>query len=274
MGDKTRIEWTDATWNPAVGCSKVSPGCANCYAESYAKRFRATVPFDVITLNDHRLGETVRWARPRKIFVGSLTDPFHPAIPNEYRDRIVLEFILGGHHTYQVLTKRPDLALAYFAGLITRPSLAGAVLNAAFVGRTDYAAFGPQIPHRAALDTFWPLRNVWIGTSVENTTWADVRIPILLTVPAAVRFVSFEPLLGPIPPGAILPGIDWAIVGGESGPKARPFDPDWARSIFRTCEALGIARFMKQLGGWPKKRDTLADFPADLRVREFPLAAA
>lgn len=279
MGDKSRIEWTDATWNPVFGCDnpvfgcdKVSPGCANCYAESYARRFRATAPFDVITFHKDRMNWPVRWSKPRRIFVGSLTDPFHAGIPNDYRDWMFLQTILADHHTYQILTKRIELARDYLDGLTARPSVVGAALNAAHVGRLDsWAAVGKQVPNKAALASGWPLSNVWIGASVENATWAERRIPVLLTVPAAVRFVSFEPLLGPVPTGAILPGIDWCIVGGESGPNARPFDPDWARRILKTCRSLGIAFFMKQIGGWPKKRDTLADFPPDLQVREFPV---
>lgn len=271
MSETSKIEWTDATWNPVVGCDKVSPGCANCYAESYAKRFRAAVPFDVITLHPERMDWPTRWTRPRKIFVGSLTDPFHTSIPTAYRDRMFLEMILAGRHTFQVLTKRPDLARDYLDGLTARPSMVGAALNAAQAGGAIYADFVPAVPTPDALATFWPLSHVWIGTSVENAHWADKRIPALLTVPADIRFVSFEPLLGPIPAGAILPGIDWAIVGGESGPNTRPFDPDWARTIFRTCHDLGIARFMKQLGGWPNKRDRMSHFPPDLQVREFPV---
>lgn len=250
----------------------MSPGCANCYAESYAKRFRSTVPFNVITLNEHRLGETVRWTRPRKIFVGSLTDPFHAAIPNEYRDRIFLEFILGSRHTYQVLTKRIDLAADYLAALESRPSLVGAGLNAAYLRDAAYPLV-PAVPIPDAWAQLWPLPNLWLGVTAENEFWAMNRIPALLKLRVRVPFVSFEPLLGPIPAGAILPGIAWCIVGGESGPNARPFDPYWARIILKACQRKRIAFFMKQLGGWPKKRDSLTDFPPDLQVREFPAVA-
>lgn len=245
MADKSKIEWTDATWNPVFGCSKVSPGCANCYAESYAKRFRATVPFDTITLHPERLDQPERWRRPRKIFVGSLSDLFHPAIPVAFRDQIFQTMFAQNRHTYQVLTKRPGLAGYYLAEAVKR--LPGA---------------------------FWYPPHVWIGTSVENQTAADYRIPILLEIPVAVRFLSVEPMLGPIDGRAIQTGIEWVIVGGESGPNARPFDPDWARSLLGTCRARGIPFFMKQLGGWPAKRDRLDDFPADLRIREFPKGKA
>lgn len=239
MGDNSRIEWTDATWNPVFGCSKVSAGCQNCYAESYAKRFRATVPFDTITLHPERLDQPTRWKRPRRIFVGSLSDLFHVGIPNGYRDQVFREMALNSRHTFQVLTKRPDMADAYLDGLIGRGGI-------------------------------WPLRHVWLGVSVELQNQADKRIPTLLKIPADVRFLSVEPMLGPIDGKTIQRGIDWVIVGGESGPNARPMDPDWALALMFACRKAGIPFFMKQLGGWPKKRDTLADFPAELRVREFP----
>ena len=248
----------------------MSPGCANCYAESYAKRFRATVPFDTITLHEDRLDQPSRWTRPRRIFVGSLSDIFHAAIPLAYRDLIFLRMILAGQHTFQVLTKRIDLAEAYLDGLTRRDSLVGAALNASEAGCLDTLRPGPERPTKAALADGWPLRNVWIGASVENQALADKRIPVLLNVPATVRFLSAEPLIGMIHGRTIRKGIDWVIVGGESGPNARPMDPEWAVRLMAACHLAGVPFFMKQLGGWPKKRDTLADFPSELRVRQFP----
>lgn len=273
MGDKSRIEWTDATWNPAYGCDKVSPGCANCYAEGYAKRFRGGVPFDVITLHEDRIDLPTRWQRGRKIFLGSLTDPFHAKIPTAQRDAWFLQMAVNSRHTFQIPTKRPELAEAYLNGLIERPTLVGTALNAAHVGRADYAAFGPQIPNPAALAALWPLPNVWIGVSVENQTWADRRLPVLERIPAAVRFVSFEPLIGPIDGKAIAKWIDWVIVGGESGPNCRPMALEWALTLYWASRKTGARFFMKQLGGWPKKRDAMTDFPPVLQVREFPRAA-
>jgi protein gp37 len=271
MADKSKIEWTDATWNPVFGCDKVSPGCANCYAESYAKRFRATVPFTTITLHEDRLGQPVRWAKPRRIFVGSLSDVFHANIPVAYRDLIFVQMVLAGHHTFQVLTKRPDLALAYLDGLTRRESLFGAALNC-LERRGGPAAHSlvPESPRKTALDRFWPLANVWIGTSVESQVWADRRVPDLLKIPATVRFLSVEPMLGPIDGRTIQKGIGWVIVGGESGPNARPMNADWARRLRAVCSLEGVPFFMKQLGGWPNKRDGLDYFPQDLRVREWP----
>jgi len=274
MGDKSRIEWTDATWNPFVGCSKVSPGCANCYAERQSKRTRPGVPFDVVTLHENRMPYPEEWSRPRKIFVGSMSDLFHRAIPDDYRDRVFLETILAGRHTFQIPTKRIEEARDYLIGLTGRPSMVGAGLNAAFLMDVDYPSFAPVIPMPEALDEFWPLRNVWIGASVENQTWADRRIPVLLDTPAAIRFLSIEPLLGPIAGRTIQTGIDWAIVGGESGPNCRPMNLEWARVIRQACYHKRIPFFMKQIGGWPKKLDALEDFPLDLQVREYPRTQA
>lgn len=271
MGETTRIEWTDATWNPVFGCDKVSPGCANCYAESYAKRFRAGVPFSTITLHEDRMTLPSRWKRPMRIFVGSLSDVFHAAIPVAYRDLIFLRMILAGWHTYQIPTKRVENAAAYLDGLTRRESLVGAALNCLERrgGPTAFTLF-PEIPRKTALDRFWPLENLWIGASVENQYFADRRVSELLKIPAAVHFLSIEPMLGPISGSAIQKGIDWVIVGGESGPNARPMKPAWARTLRAACSLEGIPFFMKQLGGWPKKRDGLMDFPLDLRVREYP----
>jgi protein gp37 len=265
----TKIEWTDETWNPVVGCDKISPGCANCYADRLSKRFRGGVPFTTITLHDERMDQPGHWKRPRRIFVGSMTDLFQAKIPTAFRDLIFLRMILNGRHTFQVLTKRPDLALAYLEGVRDRPSYVGAGLNAALLGDLDY----PMIETRPLADAwaeFWPLPNVWLGISAETQTWADVRIPVLLKTPAAVRFVSFEPLIGPIDGSCIHEGIDWCIIAAESGPNARPMNLAWARRLLATCRLEGIPYFFKQLGGWPKKRDQMEDFPLDLRVREFP----
>jgi protein gp37 len=248
----------------------VSPGCANCYAESYAKRFRAGVPFDTITLHEDRLSQPSRWKRPRKIFVGSLSDIFHAAIPLAYRDLIFLEMVLAGQHTFLVLTKRIDLAEAYLTGLTRRDSLVGAALNAVEAYGIRNRPTWPEHPTRAALKAGWPLANVWIGTSVENQALADQRIPILLNTPAAVRFLSAEPLVNMIHGRTIRKGIDWVIVGGESGPNARPMNPEWAVRLMAACHLAGIPFFMKQLGGWPNKRDVLDGFPPELRVRQFP----
>lgn len=250
----------------------MSPGCANCYAESYAKRFRAGVPFDTITLHEDRLDQPFLWTRPRRIFVGSLSDVFHVEIPTAYRDRVFLRMILAGRHTFQVLTKRIDLAEAYLDGLTRRKSLVGAALNAAESSLARIVPIAPERPTSGALKAGWPLANVWIGASVENQALADKRIPILLNIPAAVRFLSIEPMLGPIDGGAIQTGIGWVIVGGESGPHARPMNPDWVRPVLDACRTRKVPFFMKQLGGWPSKRDRLSDFPPDLCVREFPNA--
>ena len=220
MSDKTSIEWTDATWNPVTGCTKVSPGCKYCYAERITERF-GLQRFTDITLHEERLEQPLRWRRPRRIFVNSMSDLFHEAIPERFIRRVFDVMVEASWHTFQILTKRAE-RLASLA-----PALA------------------------------WPA-NVWQGVSVETAryTW---RIAYLRSVPAAVRFLSVEPLLGPI---AELPldGIHWVIVGGESGPKHRPPDPEWVRDIRKQCARAGVPFFFKQWGGrTPKARGRLLD---------------
>lgn len=259
---KTSIEWTEYSWNPLRGvkgkwhCTKVSPGCQNCYAESLNKRFSGipyTVGSDTIRLDEKVLMEPLRWRKPRMVFTCSMTDLFHESVSDA--DRLEVHNMMVGcsQHTFQVLTKRPENALRFYQ----------------WCHKIDP-------PMRD-----WRMRNIWLGISAENQEMADKRIPILLQIPAAVRWVSFEPLLGSIviskcqrdndndgncdrhPQGC--PRIDWAVVGGESGPGARPFDPEWGRDLLRQCRAAGVPFFGKQ---WDKKRE----LPDDLMVREMPEA--
>lgn len=252
MTDRTKIEWADATWNPITGCSKVSEGCDHCYAETIARRFAGTSAYPhgfEVTLRPERLDQPLRWQRPRRIFVNSMSDLFHRDVPDEYIARVFAVMARAPQHTFQVLTKRPGrmrslLAHEAFADWV------GSFVRVGYSGRWA--------------SNRWPLQNVWLGTSVENQKWADVRIPQLLGTPAAVRFLSCEPLLGPLnlrtgryamPPdgeilGTSLNGIDWVIVGGESGPGARPMHPDWARSLRDQCAAAGVPFLFKQWGEW------------------------
>ena len=240
MADKTGIEWTDATWNPVTGCTKVSEGCDHCYAETIAHRFAGTKAypngFDV-TLRPERLDQPLRWKRPRKVFVNSMSDLFHKDVPDDYIARVFAVMALAPQHTFQVLTKRPGR----MRSLLSSEDFESAVFLAT-EGR-----FEGYFP--------WPLPNVWLGTSVENQKWADVRIPQLLDTPAAVRFLSCEPLLGPI--SLVLAhrfhpveALDWVIVGGESGPGARPMHPEWARRLRDECFVFGVAFHFKQWGEW------------------------
>lgn len=279
------IEWTEHTWNPVTGCSKVSPGCAHCYAETVALRFWPTqyrgIPIvdpnkparvnggpnstrrreftDVMTHAD-RLDQPLRRKKPTTYFVNSMSDLFHEDVPDEFIGKVFDRMAQARRHTFQVLTKRAERMLALLPTFAAR--------------------------HTAADGSGWPLPNVWLGVSVENQRFADERIPLLLQTPAAVRFISAEPLLGPIRHlGQSVPGLDWCIVGGESGPGARPFDLAWARSIVQQCKAAGVACFVKQLGSNPenagdgglvqvtirdRKGGDIHEFPRDLRVREFP----
>lgn len=250
MSDKTAIEWTDATWNPVTGCDRVSPGCDHCYAESIAHRFAGTKAYPdgfKVTLRPERLDQPLRWKRPRKVFVNSMSDLFHKDIPDEYIARVFAVMALAQQHTFQVLTKRHGRMRS--------------LLNSdAFVdlfGEALYTFEHPTGEETAEPISQWPLPNVWVGVSVEDQQRADLRIPALLATPAAVRFLSCEPLLGPVDLNASsfiggdwLKGLDWVIVGGESGPGARPMHPDWARSLRDQCTAARVPFLFKQWGEW------------------------
>ncbi|AOE45062.1 DUF5131 family protein [Gordonia phage Zirinka] len=257
MSDHTSIEWTDATWNPVTGCTKVSPGCDHCYAETFAERFRGTPGhyfengFDV-QLREHKLTEPLRWRKPRKVFVNSMSDLFHDAVPDDYIAQVFAVMGMARRHTFQVLTKRH----ARMRSLISSEDFQTRV------GQFRYR-LGDNEPTAGDLSWGWPLPNVHLLVSVENQQWAGTRIPALLDTPAAVRGISVEPMLGPIElsssalgryyggdPREDEPGLDWVIVGGESGHGARPMHPDWARSLRDQCVAAGVPFMFKQWGEW------------------------
>lgn len=273
MGDKTRIEWTDATWNPVTGCDKVSPGCDHCYAETFAERWRGTrghyfeTGFDV-QLRPDKLDLPLRWTKPRRIFVNSMSDLFHARVPDEYIARLFAVMALAPQHTFQVLTKRHGrmrslLSSAYFLHAVSRVWAEPP---------TDWT-----LPRDWSVPV-WPLPNVWLGVSAEDQKRADLRIPALLDTPAAVRFVSAEPLLGPIdlhgdPIGKDsvfwIGHLDWVIVGGESGPGARPMHPDWARSMRDQCVAAGVPFLFKQ---WGEHRIAIPGQDTWDKVESIPLS--
>lgn len=217
MATTSRIEWTEQTWNPTVGCTKISAGCTHCYAETMAQRLQAmrTRGYEngfELTLLPERLTEPLKRKKPTVYFVNSMSDVFHEDVPFDYIDKIFDTIYQTPHHTYQILTKRADRMAEYFAGK-----------NA------------PQ--------------NAWLGVSVENRKHGVPRIDQLRKVNAHIRFLSVEPLLEAL--GDLdLHNIHWVIVGGESGPKARPMKPEWVESIRDQCESAGVAFFFKQWGGW------------------------
>lgn len=219
MAQESAIEWTDATWNPVTGCTKVSPGCKFCYAQRMANRLHAMgnpryVNNFATTLQEDVVDAPLRWRRPRRIFVNSMSDLFHERVPDAFILRVFETMQAAQWHTFQVLTKRSE----------------------------RLASLAPSLP--------WP-SNVWMGVSVENSDFT-YRVMDLSTVPAAVRFLSVEPLLGPVP-RLPLKHVDWVIVGGESGPKARPCNVEWVRAIRDRCASAGVAFFFKQWGGKRKK---------------------
>lgn len=220
MATNSHIEWTEATWNPVTGCDKVSPGCAHCYAERMAKRLRAMGQRNYqrgfeLTLQEHMLDLPLRWRKPKRIFVNSMSDMFHAAVPVEFIQRAFGVMNRAHWHQFQVLTKRADRLRSLDADLEWQP-------------------------------------HIWMGVSVENMRFGS-RIDDLRSTRAHVKFLSLEPLLGPLP-NLDLQGIDWVIVGGESGPRARPMNPHWVTDIRDQCQDAGVAFFFKQWGGIFKKR--------------------
>lgn len=217
----SNIEWTEATWNPVTGCTKVSAGCKNCYAERLALRLQAMRMARYrngfrVTLHEDAVGLPKRWREPRLVFVNSMSDLFHELVPEPYIFTVFDRMAEAGLHTYQILTKRPER----MAEVVT-----------AYYARRDHQ----------------PLSNVWLGVSIENDRWAH-RAYHLRATPAAVRFISAEPLLGPLP-SLDFRDLDWVIVGGESGGNARPMHADWVRDLRDRAAAAGIAFFFKQWGG-------------------------
>jgi protein gp37 len=274
----TTIEWTrnadgtaGRTWNPVTGCTKVSPGCDRCYAEGIARRFAGSAAFPrgfEVTLHPQRLAAPLRWRKPTTVFVNSMADLWHDAVGADLIARVFAVITLADQHTFQVLTKRSG----------RMQSLLGDERFWARV-RAVVPEYGPVSPAVAsALDTR-VLPNLWLGVSVESQKWASVRLDKLAAISAgAVRFVSCEPLLGEVDLRAWLgSGLDWVIVGGESGAGARPLDTKWVRGLVGQCRAARVPVFVKQLGtrwdaahGRRGKGGDIQTWPADLRVREMP----
>ena len=219
MADGSAIEWTDATWNPVTGCTQISAGCDNCYAKRFSERFRGVPnhPFETgfdLTLRPERVAQPLAWRRPRMIFVNSMSDLFHKQVPRAFIDKVFDTMERADWHTFQVLTKRSSLMRDYLK-----------------------SRYGEDLAPE----------HIWLGTSVEDAK-AKSRIQHIRQAPASVRFLSIEPLIAPV--GRMdLSDIHWVIVGGESGPGARPMNPEWVREIQRQCEEQDVAFFFKQWGG-------------------------
>lgn len=290
--NSSSIEWTDATWNPVSGCSQISPGCAKCYAKAMFGRPYPGRAFEDVRCHPERLEQPLRMRKPKRIFVNSVSDLFHEDVPDLFIDQVFAVMALARQHTYQILTKRAERMREY----ITTPTRVPSIIlkfGEFVVPRGFNAIQEGQRRVNTIADGGWPLPNVWLGVSVENQHWADERIIHLVETPAAVRFISAEPLLGPVDlRGCWKPqGLDWVICGGESGPGARPFDVAWARSIIEQCKASDVPVFVKQLGANPydgisrvdehtavmntlylrdRKGRDITEFAPDLQVREYP----
>lgn len=319
MMTKSKIEWTDRTWNPTVGCARVSPGCEHCYAETMAARCvsmsaaqgRESVYLPVVDVArrrwnrtcvtvPERLEDPLRWKKPAMVFVNSMSDLFHDDVPFEFIAAVFGIAAATPRHTYQILTKRPERMREFFRW----------IEHEAYVQELDTADVCTSMMKLGvgAEVRTWPLPNVHLGVSVEDQARAEERIPVLLECPAELRFLSCEPLLGPVDIAECLddeyaprdhggamaeehgPSIGWVIVGGESGPGARDCEVAWVRSIVDQCKAADVPVFVKQLGARPvvqrfgTSRDQLvvslklksrkgadpSEWPADLRVQEMP----
>ncbi|MGW2740545.1 DUF5131 family protein [Streptomyces sp. NPDC001288] len=288
MSDTTTIEWTrnddgtpGRTWNAVTGCTKISAGCDNCYAETIAERFRGHAAFPKgfdVQIRANKVNDPLSWRRPTRVFVNSMSDLFHDDVNREWIAEIFGVMAAARKHTFQLLTKRHGR----MRSLLNDP---------AFAHKVRHRAQGKGL---AIPDFTWPLPNLWLGVSVENQKWADIRIPALIDTPAAVRFLSCEPLLGPVDlfsgdhstherdfngtddyicldcstddqqvPWRTIDhsslGIDWVITGGESGRKARPAHPDWYRTIRDQCQQSGVAYFHKQNGEWADRTQLTGD---------------
>lgn len=299
---ESSIEWTDKVWNPVRGCSRVSPGCQHCYAERQAARFSGPgQPYEglvkmvggeprwtgVLRPVPEKLSEPLRWRKPCRIFVNSMSDLFHEDVPDEFIDRVFAVMALATQHTFQVLTKRAGRMAVY----LNQP------LKIEDIYAQWYGFSGGTLEAEA-----WPLPNVWLGVSVEDQARADERIPHLLATPAAVRFLSCEPLLGEVDLSGHLNSLrgyfanvkeleccgktyprrgdmHWVICGGESGPGARPCNPSWIKDLVNQCRAASVPCFVKQLGSnvldfagriRDRKGGEPSEWPEDLRVRQFP----
>lgn len=264
MSAGSSIEWTEATWNPTTGCDRISAGCDNCYALTLAKRLkgmgspkyqtdgdpRTSGPGFGVAVHHDALTIPLGWRKPRRVFVNSMSDLFHARVPMDFvLDVFGVMAATGDRHTYQVLTKRPER----MARILTRPGLLAEIAY-----RGAQRCKDADRVHDAILNGPWPLPNVWLGTSIESDEHVG-RADHLRNTPAAVRFVSAEPLLRPLP-DLDLTGIDWLIVGGESGPGSRPMSLHWVRDLRDRCAESGTAFFFKQWGGrTPKANGRLLD---------------
>lgn len=308
---KTSIQWTEETWNPLRGCSVVSPGCTNCYAMRQAHRYSGKgMPYEGLTkltragpvwtgsikyVND-ALTDPLRWKKPRRVFVNSMSDLFHESVPDSFIDKVFAVMAVSYDHTFQILTKRAQRMHDYVGQVDAEKDMQRWINAAHEIPGMPGDAIG-----YLEREVEYPLPNVWLGVSVEDQVRANERIPLLLDTPAAVHWISAEPLLDVVslnniagrtrymPPehdhfDALRMGLDWVVIGGESGPSARWFQLAWARLMIGHCRGAGVPVFMKQLGTRPAglvledripmdpKGGNMDEWPGDLRVREYPNA--
>jgi len=314
MSATSNIEWTDATWNPIAGCSKLTSGCANCYAlrmshriasmEKHPGRYNGIVRATprgaawtgLVNVDWAEIDKPLRWQKPRMVFACSMSDLFYEGVSDVVIDQVFGIMTLAQQHTFQILTKRSSRMRRWFENLPENPT---SQFRGALAAR--WGLWDERLQNKLIDQWTWPLPNVWIGVTVENQECADRRVPDLLSVPAAVRYVSAEPLLGPLNLSRIKdhgaddnaltgerrmapycyadggPRLSWVIVGGESGPNARLMRESWLRGVLRDCQKASVPVFVKQMGtAWARdhelhgKASSPKQWPDDLRVREWP----
>lgn len=263
---QTKIAWTERVWNPVTGCTKVSPGCKNCYAEAIAHRYWGSRKFTDVRVHADRMDTPLHWRKPSRVFVNSMSDLFHDDVPDEFIAQVFGVMAVAEHHVFQVLTKRPGRMCRLLQSDSFRDHFWRGANQAEELKRGE--KLEREMHYPTETDQWLPLKNVWIGVSVENQEQADTRIPPLLQTPAAVRWLSVEPMLGPIVIDHYAQDyIDWIVVGGESGSNFRKMDPQWLESFVMRCKR-NIPVFVKQDSGrFPGKQGSIPD---RLWIKEYP----
>lgn len=277
---KSKIAWTERVWNPVTGCTKVSAGCKNCYAEAIAHRYWGERKFTDVRTHPDRLDAPLHWRKPSRVFVNSMSDLFHEDVPDEFIAQVFGVMAVAEHHVFQVLTKRPGRMCRLLQSDSFRDHFWRGANQAEELKRGE--KLEREMHYPTETDQWLPLKNVWLGVSVENQEQADTRIPPLLQTPAAVRWLSVEPMLGPVDffenPGYEM-FLDWMVVGGESGANFREMDMQAFETFVLCCRGAGVPIFVKQDSGrFPGKQGRIPDelwikeYPADVDPRPSPVA--
>jgi protein gp37 len=286
MSKQTNIKWTESTWNPITGCSKISPGCKNCYALRDWEKLSKTKgsvyflrEFNDIMFHPERLDQPIRWKKPRKIFVNSMSDLFHEKLDYEIIDKIFMSMIVANWHTYQVLTKRPEIMVNY---LVERmPIIAEKMKDLSKYFNAEQFKTNPELKNFNVKNISMPFEHIWLGTSIEDKKSAKLRLPLLKALKpySKVNWISAEPLVEYFSIQGYEKDIDWLVLGGESGPKARIMKEDWVKSFIKECTTGGVPLLFKQWGEYAPVNgvmtylgvDNAGDLVDGVNYAEYPL---